>query len=95
METTVLGYKLSDREDLSAYYLANKTTNDIKNGLLDMATLTLPNLNDAYKALASQVTTLLEPLMQKKKVKKEKGQTALVEDVKEKAETEEEISENT
>ncbi len=95
IETSILGYKLSDREDLSAYHLASENLTDVKNSLNDISSMTLPNLDDAYRGLAPKITELLKSLDTKKKEKKpkkEKDQTALVE---EKVETEEEISENT
>ncbi len=69
IETTILGYKLSDREDLSGYNLASKKLDEIKKDLKDIATLPLPNLDDAYVSLAPQITQLLSTLMDKKKDK--------------------------
>ncbi|VVB93751.1 Uncharacterised protein [uncultured archaeon] len=96
IETTILGYKLSDREDLSAYNLASTKMDYIKNGLLDISSLKLPELDAAYLALNSQIRPLLdslvEPKKKEKKIKKGKEQTALGE---EKAKTQEEAGENT
>ncbi len=97
IETTILGYKLSDREDLSAYNLASTTNLDgIKNGLQDISSLTLPNLDEAYQSLTPKIKTLLTNLVptkaKDKKTKKGKEQAVLVE---EKAETEEGAGENT
>jgi CRISPR type I-D-associated protein Csc2 len=96
IETTILGYKLSDREDLSAYNLASKTNDGIKNGLQDVSSLTLPKLDEAYQSLTPKIKTLLTnlipPKTKDKKPKKGKEQAVLVEA---KAETEEEAGENT
>jgi CRISPR type I-D-associated protein Csc2 len=96
IETTILGYKLSDREDLSAYYLATTNLDVIKKGLQEISSLTLPKLDEAYQSLTPKIKTLLTnlvpPKTKEKKPRKEKGQTVLVE---EKAETEEEAGENT
>lgn len=97
IDTTILGYKLSDREDLSAYHLASTKPDDMKNGLMDISSLTLPGLDAAYQNLNSQIRPLLNSLVEpkkerKKNPKKGKDQTALAE---EKPETEEEVGENT
>jgi CRISPR type I-D-associated protein Csc2 len=97
IETTILGYKLSDREDLSAYNLASITNLDgIKNGLQNRSSLILPNLDEAYQSLTPKIKTLLTNLVpsknKDKKLKKGKGQAVLAE---EKTETEEEAGENT
>lgn len=68
IETEILGYKLSDREDLSAYYLADKDILEIKKGLNEkISDLKLPELNKAYQTLAPQVKGILNSLVEKKK----------------------------
>ncbi len=96
IETAILGYKLSDREDLSAYNLASMTKpEDVKNGLKDTSSLKLPTLDEAYSSLTPKIkallTTLVPPKNKGKKVKKGE-QTPLAD---EKTETEEEVGENT
>jgi len=67
-----------------------------KNGLQDISSLTLPNLDEAYQSLTPKIKTLLTNLVsakpKDKKTKKGKEQAVLVE---EKAETKEEAGENT
>lgn len=96
IETTILGYKLSDREDLSAYYLATTNMDVIKKGLQEISSLTLPDLDKAYQSLTPKIKTLLTNLVphktKEKKPKKEKEQAVLVED---KAVTEGGAGENT
>lgn len=63
----ILGYRLSDREDMSAYELVG----DDKVALEDINSLSLPDVGASYKKLDGQVKALLESLVPKKKKKEE------------------------
>jgi CRISPR type I-D-associated protein Csc2 len=72
ISTEIVGYKLSDREDLSAYYLAAKNGNpDLK----DINTLTLPDVADSYRILDEQTKELISSLADNKKGRKKGGKT--------------------
>ena len=62
VETTILGYKLSDREDLTVYNLIGSKIGGIEN----IHDLKLPAVEDAYKRLDKQVKGLVKPLLKKK-----------------------------
>lgn len=66
-ETTILGYKLSDREDLTAY---NLIVTKIDN-LQKIDKLKLPTVEKSYKTLDKQVKGLINPLLKKKQRKTE------------------------
>jgi len=58
IETKIVGYRQSDRENLSSYHLAAMTIDKIKtDGLLtDIEALSLPDLDSAYQTFAPKVT---------------------------------------
>lgn len=60
VKTEILGYKLSDRESLSAYELVDKGGNINSNELTNIDTLKLPKTEDAYKNLDLHVKNLLK-----------------------------------
>ena len=60
VKTEILGYRLSDREDLSAYELASKNEDAIKQELRGIEDLKLPNVDKAYEDLDRQVKGLLK-----------------------------------
>jgi len=60
VQTEILGYYLSDREELS-YYLELKNGNNFNN-LSKLENHTLPDIENAYKTLDQQVKKLIETL---------------------------------
>ncbi|MEW6455474.1 MAG: type I-D CRISPR-associated protein Cas7/Csc2 [Acidobacteriota bacterium] len=62
VETTILGFKLSDREALTAYNLIDSKIDGF--GKID--DLKLPVVEEAYKTLDEQVKNLIKPLLKKK-----------------------------
>lgn len=63
VETTIFGYKLSDRESLTAYNLVNSNVANLQK----INDLKLPEVDNAYKTLDKQVKDLIKPLLKKKK----------------------------
>lgn len=56
IKTEILGYKLSDREDMSAYDLVGKNVDE----LLNIETMNLLTIEEAYKTLDIKVKKLLK-----------------------------------
>lgn len=62
VKTEIFGYRLSDREELSAYELVEKEKEEIKQGLAGIENLKLPKVEEAYEDLDRQVKDLLKNL---------------------------------
>lgn len=60
VKTEIFGYRLSDREELSAYELVENKEEEIRQGLIGIETLKLPKVEKAYQELDSQVKELLK-----------------------------------
>lgn len=58
VKTEILGYRLSDREELSAYELVGQE--EIRHGLTGLENLKLPEVEKAYRDLDIQVKDLLK-----------------------------------
>lgn len=60
VKTEIFGYRLSDREEFSAYELIKKGEEEIKQGLKGIEELKLPKVGEAYRDLDNQVKDLLK-----------------------------------
>ncbi len=60
VNTEILGYKISDREDLTAYDLVAKKKDEIISGLTSIETLNLPDVDNSYTTLDISVKRLLK-----------------------------------
>jgi len=60
VKSEILGYRLSDREELSAYELVDTEEETVKQKLLEVERLTLPEVGQAYRDLDNQVKALLK-----------------------------------
>jgi len=60
VKTEIFGYRLSDREELSAYELVAKEEEEIKHGLTGLENQKLPEVEKAYRDLHIQVKELLK-----------------------------------
>jgi len=59
VKTEVLGYRISDREALSAYDLVTKENDEIKQGMKEVGSLNLPDVKQSYTDLNTKVNALL------------------------------------
>jgi len=60
----ILGYKLTDREDLSAYFIVNDN-GDLLSELEKIDSLSLPEVESSYRILDEQVATIVESINKK------------------------------
>ncbi|MCF6148678.1 MAG: type I-D CRISPR-associated protein Cas7/Csc2 [Candidatus Kuenenia sp.] len=72
VETNIVDYKLSDREDISVYnLLQNQTQQPTQNNLSGFIS-DLPAVNTAYTTLNNQIPELLKDLIERRSPKKDK-----------------------
>ncbi len=72
VETTIVDYKLSDREDISVYnLLQNQTQQTVQNNLSNFIS-DLPAVETAYTILNTQISELLKDLIERRSPKKDK-----------------------
>jgi len=72
VETTIIGGKLSDREDMSAYHLLQNPPQGTQPEDITASLNTLPDINDAYTTLNNQLPELLGELIERRSAKKGK-----------------------
>lgn len=72
VETSIVDYKLSDREDISVYnLLQNQTQQTVQNNLSNFIS-DLPAVETAYTILNTQIPELLKDLIERRSPKKDK-----------------------
>lgn len=72
VETSIVDYKLSDREDISVYnLLQNQTQQAVQNNLSSFIS-DLPAVETAYATLNTQIPELLKDLIERRSPKKDK-----------------------
>lgn len=72
VETTIIDYKLSDREDISVYNLLQNQTQQADQNNLSSFVSDLPAVNTAYTTLNNQIPELLKDLIERRSPKKDK-----------------------
>jgi CRISPR type I-D-associated protein Csc2 len=60
VKTEILGYNLSDRENLTAYDLVSKEKTEVQSGLTSIEKLNLPDVDTSYATLDISVKNLLK-----------------------------------
>ena len=72
VETSIVDYKLSDREDISVYNLLQNQTQQAAQNNLSSFISDLPAVDTAYTTLNSQIPDLLKDLIERRSPKKDK-----------------------
>lgn len=72
VETTIIDYKLSDREDISVYNLLQNQIQQVAQDNLSSFISGLPAVDTAYTTLNNQIPELLKDLIERRSPKKDK-----------------------
>lgn len=72
VDTRILDYKLSDREDISVYNLLQNQSQQVPQNDVSSFISGLPSVEAAYTTLKSQIPTLLKDLIERRSPKKDK-----------------------